>query len=169
MHYNVGLSIFLSKYLFESVSLILISFFFPQCSVNVSRVWKPASLCPNCPYANDAGFHFCQHCGFQPAPPSVSARASRVSIDLSATDRRISSLQSVRAVKPYEKRKSSLYLELESFLSSLPTLKSPTSAFPKDVIRFLVWKDSKGETKIHVPSCPNFGLILNASVAALPD
>ena len=125
--------------------------------MNVPRIWKPASLCPDCSYANDAGFNFCQHCGFQPAPPSVSARTSRVSLDLPAIDRRISSLQSVRAAKPYEKQKCSLYLELESLLSSLPTSKSPISASPKDVIRFLVWKDSKGKTKVHAPSCPNFG------------
>ena len=125
--------------------------------MNVPRIWKPASLCPDCSYANDTGFNFCQHCGFQPVPPSVSARASRVSLDLPAIDRRISSLQSVRAAKPYEKQKCSLYFELESFLSSLPTPKSPFSASPKDVIRFLVWKDSKGKTKIHAPSCPNFG------------
>ena len=42
-------------------------------------------------------------------------------------------------------------------MSSLPTPKSPISASPKDLIRFLAWKDSKGKTKIHVPSCPNFG------------
>ena len=125
--------------------------------MNVPRIWKPASLCPDCSYANDAFFNFCQHCGFQPAPPSVSARTSRVFLDLPAIDRRISSLQSVRAAKPYEKQKCSLYLELESFLSSLPTPKSPISASPKDVIRFLVWKDSKGKTTVHASSCPNFG------------
>ena len=128
-----------------------------QYSVNVPRIWKPASLCPDCSYANDAGFNFCQHCGFQPAPPAVAARTSTVSLDLPAIDRRISSLQSVRAAKPYEKQKSSLRFALESFLSSLPTPKSPISTSPKDVIRFLVWKDSKGKTKIHAPSCPNFG------------
>ena len=56
-----------------------------------------------------------------------------------------------------QKQKCNLYLELKSFLSSLPTPKSPISASPKDVIRFLVWKDSKGKTKVHAPSCPNFG------------
>ena len=35
--------------------------------------------------------------------------------------------------------------------------KSPISASLKGVIRFLVWKDSKGKTKIHSPNCPNFG------------
>ncbi|KAJ7391233.1 hypothetical protein OS493_019364 [Desmophyllum pertusum] len=126
-------------------------------SENVPRIWKPASLCPDCSYANDFGFNFCQSCGFQPSPPSVSPSAANVVLDLPAIDRRISSLQSARAAKPYEKQKSSLHLELESFLSSLPTPKSSISASPKDVIRFLVWKDSKGKTKIHMPSCPNFG------------
>ena len=44
-----------------------------------------------------------------------------------------------------------------SVFSSYPQVSRPTSASPKDVIRFLVWKDSKGKTKIHIPSCPNFG------------
>ena len=125
--------------------------------MNVLHIRKPASLCRDCSYANNAGCNFCQHCGFQPALSPVSARASRVSLDLPTIDHRISSLQSVRAAKPYEKQKCSLYLELESFLSSLPTPKSPISASPTDVIRFLVWKDSKGKTKVHAPSCPNFG------------
>ncbi|KAJ7383332.1 hypothetical protein OS493_028879 [Desmophyllum pertusum] len=129
----------------------------PLSSENVPRIWKPASLCPDCSYANDFGFNFCQSCGFQPSPPSVSPSAANIVLDLPAIDRRISSLQSARAAKPYEKQKSSLHLELESFLSSLPIPKSSISASPKDVIRFLVWKDSKGKTKIHMPNCPNFG------------
>ena len=76
---------------------------------------------------------------------------------LLAIDRRISCLHSARAAKPYERQKCKLHLELESFLSSLPTPKSPISASPKDLIRFLIWKDSKWKTKIHVPNCPNFG------------
>ena len=125
--------------------------------MNVPRIWKPAFLCRDCSHTNNAGCNFCQHCGFQPAPPSVSPGASRVSLDLPTIDHRISSLQSVRAAKPYEKQKCSLHFELESFLSSLPTPKSPISASLKGVIRFLVWKDSKGKTKIHSSSCPNFG------------
>ena len=144
-------------------------FSFPQSSVNVPRIWKPASLCPDCSYANDAFFNFCQHCGFQPAPPSVSARTSRVSLDLPAIDCRISSLQSVRAAKPYEKQKCSLHFELESFLSSLPTPKSTISASLKGVIRFLVWKDSMGKTKIHSLNCLISALTLNGSVAAPLD
>ena len=97
---------------------------------------------------------------FAPSPSpqaSVPSSATRVSLDLPAIDHRISCLQSARAAKPYERQKCNLHLELESFLSSLPTPKSPISASPKDLIRFLVWKDSNGKTKIHVSSCPNFG------------
>ena len=125
--------------------------------MNVLHIRKPASLCRDCSYTNNAGCNFCQHCEFQPALSPVSARASRVSLDLPTIDHRISSLQSVRAAKPYEKQKCSPHFELESFLSSLPTPKSPISASLKGVIRFLVWKDSKGKTKIHSPNCPNFG------------
>ena len=120
-------------------------------------MWKPASLCPDCGYANDFGFNFCQYCGFQAAPRSCSTSTPRVPFDLPAIDRRISSLQSVRAAKPYEKQKCRLQLELESFLSSFSSPKTPVTASPKDAIRFLVWKDSKGKTKVHTPSCPNFG------------
>ena len=117
--------------------------------MNVLHIRKPASLCCDCSYANNAGCNFCQHRGFQPALSPVSARASRVSLDLPTIDH--------RAAKPYGKQKCSLHFELESFLSSLPTPKSPISASLKGVIRFLVWKDSKGKTKIHSPNCPNFG------------
>ena len=54
-------------------------------------------------------------------------------------------------------------------MSSLPTPKSPISASPKDLIRFLVWKDSKGKTMIHVPSCLILALIPSGNAAALLD
>ena len=156
LHYNVWLCIFLLKYLFESVCLIVISPF-PSPLWTFLAFGSPPPCDPIVLTLTTLALTFEKHCGFQPALPSVSARTSRVSLDLPAIDCRISSLQSVRAAKPYEKQKCSLYLELESFLSSLPTSKSPISASPKDVIRFLVWKDSKGKTKVHEPSCPNFG------------
>ena len=133
---------------FFSLSVVL-----RKCSTHL----ETCLLVPRLRYANDFGFNFCQYCGFQAAPVSCSTSTSTVPLDLPAIDRRISSLQLVRAAKPYKKQKCRLQLELESFLSSLPSSKSPTSASTRDVIRFLVWKDSKGKTKIHTPSCPNFG------------
>ena len=146
------------------------AFLFPLLSpANVPRIWKPASLCPDCSHANDFGFNFCRYCGFQAAPPSSSTSTSRVPLDLPAIDRRISSLQSVRAAKLYEKQKCRLQLELESFLSSLPSFKTPTSTSPRDVIRFLVWKDSKGKPRFTYLAVPTSALIPNRNVATLPD
>ena len=54
-------------------------------------------------------------------------------------------------------------------MSSLPTPKFPISASPKDLIRFLVWKDSKGKTKIHVQAVLILALIPSGNVAALLD
>ncbi|KAJ7391187.1 hypothetical protein OS493_019318 [Desmophyllum pertusum] len=65
-------------------------------------------------------------CGFQPSPPLVSPSAANVVLDLPAIDRIISSLQSARAAKPYEKQKSSLHLELESFY---PPFRPPSLLF----------------------------------------
>lgn len=65
-------------------------------------------------------------------------------LDLKAIDKRIEELQSARISTPYGHQKSHLEVELQSFLATLFPPKSPFSCAPKDVIRFLVWKDQKG-------------------------
>ena len=42
-------------------------------------------------------------------------------------------------------------------MCSLPGAKTPFSATPKDVCRFLAWKDSRGKTQVHVSTCPFLG------------
>ena len=59
--------------------------------------------------------------------------------------------------KPYEGQKSSLQQELEVFLASLPSPKTFVTASPDDLIRFLIWKDKSGKTRVHRDSCPFFG------------
>ena len=80
-----------------------------------------------------------------------------MSLDLPSLDHRLETLQAVNDHKPYQVQKSKLRKEFESFLSSLPRPKTLLSASPRDVTRFLVWKDSKGKTKVHVPTCSLFG------------
>lgn len=41
-------------------------------------------------------------------------------------------------------------------LFSLPLPKSLFSAVPRDLVRFLIWKDRKGKTKVHKSACPLF-------------
>ena len=57
----------------------------------------------------------------------------------------------------YAKQKASLKKELSAFLCSLPGNRTLFSATPKDVCRFLAWKDSWGKTQVHITSCPNLG------------
>ena len=113
--------------------------------------------CPECCSPNDASFRFCQNCGFYRAPENIEDPPQRVSLSLSSIVSRLATLQSVRNSKPYQTQKNKLQQELERFLYSLPTPKSVYAASPQDITRFLVWKDHKGKTKIHIPACNLFG------------
>ena len=55
----------------------------------------------------------------------------------------------------YSKQESSLRVEFETFLASLPNTKSIYSATPEDVLRFLIWKDRRGKRVVHVAECVN--------------
>lgn len=46
---------------------------------------------------------------------------------------------------------------METFLASQPSCKTLMSASPRDVARFLVWKDKDGRTKVHTATCPFIG------------
>ena len=78
-------------------------------------------------------------------------------IDLKDIENRISELKKIRSNKPNEKQKSSTYRELVRFLASLPTPKSLSSASSEEILKFLVWKDKSGRTKVHQMSCPQAG------------
>ena len=123
----------------------------------VPRIWKPAVQCPDYSYPNDTGFRFCQACGYKRKSLTPVDNPHLVFLDLPSFDHRLETLQAFNDHKPYQVQKSKLRKEFESFLSSLPRPKTLLSASPRDVTRFLVWKDSKGKTKVHVPSCSLFG------------
>jgi len=113
--------------------------------------------CPDCSYPNDAHFSFCQQCGYKRQRIHTESTPPKIDVDLSQLDQRLDALGSVRESKPYQKQKSSLQKELQHFLFSLPTAKSLLSAAPRDIARFLVWKDKGGKTKVHTPACRHFG------------
>ena len=81
----------------------------------------------------------------QPVDPSA--------IDLDSINNRLSQLAKNKLSKPYEKQKSSLHRELLSILA-LNTPKTLHSATPGDILKFLVWKDKAGKTKVHQTQCP---------------
>jgi hypothetical protein len=86
-----------------------------------------------------------------------------VSFDLDAIDHRINVLQHTTASTAYSKQKKSLKVELQRFLFSLPDKKKLFSATPFDVVRYLVFKDAKGKTKVHSPRCQYLGQVSSAS------
>lgn len=118
----------------------------------VPRLFVPAVACPACHYVNDHTFRYCQNCGYfrrriaTPAPSSAT-------FNLAAIDERINALQSNHLSTAYSKQKQSLKVELDSFLYALPGPKSLFDATLLDVCRFLVFKDTKGKTRVHKPGC----------------
>ena len=124
--------------------------------------------CPDCSYPNDTRFLFCQACGYKRKSLAPADNPHLVSLDLPSLDHRLETLQAVNDHKPCQIQKSKLQKELESFLSSLPCPKTLLSASPCDVTRFLVWKDRKGKTKVHGPTCSLFGA-KKAEVCSCPS
>lgn len=108
---------------------------------------------PDCAYLDDETYNFCYRRGFR--KELVSAQVvDPLAIDLDSIKNRLSELAKNKLSKPYEKQKSSLHRELLSVLASLPTLKTLHSATPGDILKFLVWKDRAGKTKVHRTQCP---------------
>ena len=87
-------------------------------------------------------------------PVVVDNTQDLLRIDIKEIEDRISELGKIRSNKPYEKQKSSTHRELVRFLASLPTPKSLSSSSPRDILKFLVWKDKSGRTTVHQMSCP---------------
>ena len=98
--------------------------------------------CSECSYPNDDCFQFCQQCGLQRFPCIPGLASKRLKIDLVHIDARIKELDSARASSAYQRQKTQLESELSSFLASFQPQKTLFSATPKDIVRFLVWKNN---------------------------
>ena len=121
-------------------------------------MWKPAVSCLACSYPNDSDHNFCQKCGFKRKDPEVSENPVIVDTEPDRVKNRLASLANYRSGKPYEKQKSALQKQLESYLWSLPEKKTLKSAIPNDVVSFLVWRDRFGKTVVHHDGCSSEGL-----------
>ena len=111
----------------------------------IPRLWKPAVSCLMCGYPNDSDHNFCQKCGFRKEHRRLTDPPKLVQIDQGRIKSRLQSLESFKAKKPYQRQKSNLQKQLESFLWSLPDKKSVATAAPTDVIQFLVWRVNLGK------------------------
>ena len=122
----------------------------------MARVYVPAVRCPFCQHPNDFNFRYCQMCAYRrkvvnPLPSNPPQ------VDIKQIDARLDFLTCASLSTPYEKQKQSLKQELQSFLSALPGKKTIFSASPRDVCRFLVWKDKAGKTQVHCNGCSYLG------------
>ena len=72
-------------------------------------------------------------------------------------DARLKQLFDYGQATSYSKQKDALKKELERFLSALPGHVTLTTATPRDVCRFLVYKDRHGKTQVHSNNCPFLG------------
>ena len=121
--------------------------------LQVPRLWKPAISCPVCFYPNDLGFFYCQKCGNQKEPASLADPLKVIDVDLEHVNRRLELLNSYRPNKPYQRQKSNLQVQLESYLWSLSGKRTLSNASPQDLVTFLVWRDKFGKTMVHSDIC----------------
>ena len=116
--------------------------------------------CPKCSYANDEHFKFCQSCGFKRKPLQVStppAKRLKFPVREEILSARMDELNATKRETSYGKQKTSLGNELLGFLVQLSPPKDITSCSPKDIVKFLIWKDQAGKTPVHKINCPLVG------------
>lgn len=135
-------------------------FVFSQALPEVARLFMKAVSYPACLYPNDYTFLFYQRFGYA-RKLYVGFVPGLVAFDLDVIDKQINSLKHTAASSAYAKQKNFLKDELQKFLFSLPDKKHLFSATPfkgsLEVIRFIVYKDGKGKTKVHSLPCLHIG------------
>jgi integrase len=76
---------------------------------------------------------------------------------LSQIDQRLEQLLNFDRATSYSKQKDSLKKQLESFVSALPGNITLATVTPRDICRFLIFKDRNGKTQVHCNGCPHLG------------
>ena len=101
-------------------------------------------------------FRYCQQCGYVRRTSHSHLQPTALpQVDFAAIDARITQIFAKQS--KYDRQKSSLLAQLSNFLASLPSPKLVLSASPRDLLRFLIWKDQNGKTQVHAPTCPRRG------------
>ena len=118
----------------------------------VAKMFVASVRCRICHYPNDFDFRFCQRCSYH-RKILKAATIRKVPVDLDAIDARVQQLLNYDKTTGYAKQKDSLQKELESFLSALPGNVTLATVTPRDLCRFLVYKDKHGRTQVHRNSC----------------
>ena len=112
--------------------------------------------CPTCGHANDSDFHYCQQCGHNRKILN-SGKRTALAVDLDVIDDRLRQLALFDQATSYSKQKDLLQREWENFLSSLPGCLTIATVTPRDICRFLIYKEKNGKTQVNRNRCPHLG------------
>ena len=88
---------------------------------------------------------------------SLSATHSIQDLNPLEIDTRLQQLWHFDRATQYAKQKDSLQKQLEAFLSALPGHVTLATVTPRDLCRFLAYKDRNGKTQVHTLCCPFLG------------
>ena len=122
----------------------------------MAKLFVLSVRCPVCAHANDQDFRFCQRCGYKRKQLSVRP-VNAVEVDLDGIDKRFQQLTNFDRATSYSKQKDSLQKELENFLAALPGKPGISTVTPRDLCRFLIYKDRHGKTQVHRNGCSFLG------------
>ena len=122
----------------------------------MAKLFVPSVRCPTCSHANDHDFRFCQRCGYTRKQLYVR-KTKAVDVDLGEIDKRLQQLTNFDRVTSYSKQKDSLQKELDNFLAAIPGKPSLAAVTPRDLCRFLIFKDRHGKTQVHRNGCTFLG------------
>ena len=123
----------------------------------MAKLFIPSVRCPVCSHASDSDFRFCQHCGCKRKVLSSINKSGSLKVDLDSIDKRLQQLLNFDQATSYSKQKDTLRKELEAFLSALPGQVSLATVPPRDIYRFLIFKNKDGRTQIHHNGCQFIG------------
>ena len=122
----------------------------------MAKLFLPSVRCPNCSYANDSTFYFCQMCGYK-RKRTPTNNNSYTDVNLETLDNRLKQLALFDQATRYAKQKESLQRELERVFALLPSSPTVMTATPRDICRFLVYKYKSGKTQVHKNGCIYLG------------
>ena len=121
----------------------------------VAKLLVPSVRCPACGHANDADFLFCQRCAYQ-RKRLTQQPAVLLDVDLITLYARLRQLTNFEKSTSYARQKDCLQNELKSFLTALPGSPTLSTVTPRDLCRFLVYKDTcpfLGQRGTHTYEC----------------
>lgn len=78
-------------------------------------------------------------------------------VEVKEIDSRLDQLLNFDKATNYSKQKDSLKKELEGFLTALPGYVTVETVTPRDLCRFLIFKDKDGKTQVHRNGCRFLG------------